>query len=147
MRRMAVSSSEVIFLPKSDIDQTGGLEHALVPLGGVQKGSFVAYCQPLDTERGFRHSIQAGPDQHTWKDERGRSKMELPQGIDSKFRFILVAAKRAHQLIGGAKPLVQSESKKDIVIAQREVSAGLVPFMMTDGKGHDLVRAATVTIG
>lgn len=73
--------------------------------------------------------------------------MELPQGIDSKFRFILVAAKRAHQLIGGAKARVQSESKKVIVIAQREVSAGLVPFMMNDGKGHDLDRAATVKLG
>ena len=73
--------------------------------------------------------------------------MELPQGIDSKFRFILVAAKRAHQLIAGAKARVQSGSQKDIVIAQREVSAGLVPFMMTDGKGHDLKLATTVTIG
>ena len=73
--------------------------------------------------------------------------MELPQGIDSKFRFILVAAKRANQLIGGAKARVQSEGKPFIVIAQREVSAGLVPFMMTDGNGHDLARAATVRIG
>ena len=96
---------------------------------------------------GFRHSIQAEPDQHTWKNERGRSKMELPEGMDSKFRFILVAAKRAHQLTGGAKARVQSESKHVIVIAQREVSAGLVPFIMTDGKGHDLDRAATVRIG
>jgi DNA-directed RNA polymerase subunit omega len=96
---------------------------------------------------GFRHSIQAEPDQHTWKNERGRLKMELPQGMDSEFRFILVAAKRAHQLIGGAKARVQSESKHAILIAQREVSAGLVPFMMIDGKGHDLDRAATVRIG
>ena len=73
--------------------------------------------------------------------------MQLPQGIDSKFRFILVAAKRAHQLIGGAQARVQSESKHFIIIAQREVSAGLVPFVMTDGKGHDLNRAATVRIG
>ena len=73
--------------------------------------------------------------------------MELPQGIDSKFRFILVAAKRAHQLIDGAKARVQSESKHVIIIAQREVSAGLVPFVMTDGKGYDLDRAATVRIG
>ena len=73
--------------------------------------------------------------------------MNLPQGIDSKFRFILVSAKRAHQLISGAKARVQSVSKKNIVIAQQEVSAGLVPFMMTDGKGHDINRAATVRIG
>jgi DNA-directed RNA polymerase subunit omega len=73
--------------------------------------------------------------------------MELPQGVDSKYRFILVSAKRAHQLIGGAKARVQSESKKVIIIAQREVSAGLVPFILNDGKGHDLARAATVKIG
>ena len=72
--------------------------------------------------------------------------MELPQGIDSKFRFILVAAKRAQQLIGGAKARVQSGSKKVILIAGREVCAGLVPFVMTDGKGHDLDLAATVRI-
>jgi len=69
--------------------------------------------------------------------------MELPQGIDSKFRYILVSAKRAHQLVAGAKARVQSESRKVIVIAQREVCAGLVPFMTHDGHGHDLARAAT----
>ncbi|MDR3676359.1 MAG: DNA-directed RNA polymerase subunit omega [Acidobacteriota bacterium] len=63
--------------------------------------------------------------------------MELPQGIDSKFRFILVAAKRAHQLYAGARARVQTENNKIIVIAQREVSSGLVPFMTTDGKGND----------
>jgi len=73
--------------------------------------------------------------------------MELPQGIDSKFRFILVAAKRTHQLIAGAKARVQGERLKFIVVAQREVRAGLVPFVMNDGKGHDLERAATVPIG
>ena len=72
--------------------------------------------------------------------------MELPQGIDSKFRYILVAAKRAHQLHGGAKARVQSESKKVIVIAQREVCAGLVPFMTYDGHGNDLDRAAKVKL-
>ena len=72
--------------------------------------------------------------------------MELPRGINSKFRFILVAAKRAHQLIAGAKPRIQGEGQQVIVIAQREVSAGLVPFVMTDGKGHNLGLAATVRI-
>jgi len=69
--------------------------------------------------------------------------MELPQGIDSKFRYILVAAKRAHQLHSGAKARVQSESHKVIVISQREVCAGLVPFMTTDGHGNSLSKAAT----
>ncbi len=72
--------------------------------------------------------------------------MELPQGIDSKFRYILVAAKRAHQLHSGSKARVQSESRKVIVIAQREVCAGLVPFMTTDGHGNGLDRAPTVKL-
>ncbi len=54
--------------------------------------------------------------------------MDLPSGIESKFRFILVAAKRARQLQAGAKPLVQTPAKKVTRIAQAEVLAGLVPI-------------------
>jgi DNA-directed RNA polymerase subunit omega len=54
--------------------------------------------------------------------------MTVPQNVDSKFRFILVAAKRARQLQAGAKPLVQTQSKKVTKIARMEVEAGLVPF-------------------
>jgi DNA-directed RNA polymerase subunit omega len=54
--------------------------------------------------------------------------MELPQKIDSKFRYILVAAKRARQLQAGARPLLQSTSTRLTRIAQQEVTAGLVPF-------------------
>ena len=54
--------------------------------------------------------------------------MNLPQGIESKFRFILVAAKRARQLQAGAKPLIQTPSKKVTKIAMQEVEAGLVPL-------------------
>ncbi len=61
--------------------------------------------------------------------------MEVPPGIDSKFRFILIAAKRARQLQAGAKPLVQSTSKKPTRIAQQEVAAGLVPFELLAPSG------------
>ncbi len=54
--------------------------------------------------------------------------MDLPQNIDSKFRFILVAAKRTRQLQAGAKALIQTQSKKLTRVAQQEVAAGLVPF-------------------
>jgi DNA-directed RNA polymerase subunit omega len=54
--------------------------------------------------------------------------MEVPQGVDSKFRLILVAAKRARQLQSGAKPLVQAPSRKATKVAQLELGAGLVPF-------------------
>ena len=54
--------------------------------------------------------------------------MNMPQGIDSKFRFILVAAKRARQLQAGARALVQTQTKKVTKVAQMEVEAGHVPF-------------------
>ena len=65
--------------------------------------------------------------------------MNLSQGMDSKFRMILVAAKRARQLQAGAKPLLQSNSKKPTRIAQQEVSAGLIPYGVLElkGKGED----------
>lgn len=54
--------------------------------------------------------------------------MELPQNLDSKFRFILVAARRTRQLQAGAKPLVQTSAKRMTRVAQQEVGAGLVPI-------------------
>lgn len=54
--------------------------------------------------------------------------MDLPPEIDSKFRLILISAKRARQLQAGAKALIQAPSKKVTRIAQLEVQAGLVPF-------------------
>jgi DNA-directed RNA polymerase subunit omega len=54
--------------------------------------------------------------------------MELPQNLDSKFRFILVAARRARQLQSGARPLIQTPTKRSTRVAQQEVGAGLVPI-------------------
>ena len=58
--------------------------------------------------------------------------MELPHDMDSKFRYILVAAKRARQLQAGARPLVQTASKKTTKVAQQEVLAGLVPIELLE---------------
>ena len=48
--------------------------------------------------------------------------------IDSKFRYVILAAMRAKQLLGGAKPRIKSKSKNLIRIAQEEVKQGLVDF-------------------
>lgn len=50
--------------------------------------------------------------------------------IDSKFRQILVAAKRARQLQGGAKPLVLTQARKPTRIAQDELRASVLPYEM-----------------
>jgi DNA-directed RNA polymerase subunit omega len=54
--------------------------------------------------------------------------MDLPSSIDSKFRYVLIAAKRARQIQSGTRPLVQSPSQKATKIAMQEVSAGLIPI-------------------
>jgi len=63
--------------------------------------------------------------------------MDLPQAIDSKFRFILVAAKRARQLQSGARSLIQTQSRRPTRIAQQEVEAGLVPFVTEEATAAD----------
>jgi DNA-directed RNA polymerase subunit omega len=56
--------------------------------------------------------------------------MELIKGFDSNYRYILVAARRARQLQGGANPMVVTETKKPCRIAQQEVDAEKVKWMI-----------------
>lgn len=53
---------------------------------------------------------------------------EKTANIDSKFRFILIAAKRARQLQSGAKPLIHTTSHKPTRIAQEEVRSGAIDW-------------------
>lgn len=48
--------------------------------------------------------------------------------VDSKFRFVIVASKRAKQLLKGAKPKVKAKSRNPIRIAQNEVRSGVIEF-------------------
>lgn len=49
--------------------------------------------------------------------------------VSSRFELVMLASKRARQLLKGAKPLVDSNNR-DIVIALREIAAGksTVPY-------------------
>jgi DNA-directed RNA polymerase subunit omega len=46
--------------------------------------------------------------------------MKLKDGFDSNYRYILVAARRARQLSGGAPPLVDTSARKPCKIAQQQ---------------------------
>ena len=46
----------------------------------------------------------------------------------STYRFIIVSAKRARQLQGGARPVLPTSSKKPTIIATEEVRRGLVKY-------------------
>jgi DNA-directed RNA polymerase subunit omega len=56
----------------------------------------------------------------------------LPKDVDSKFRFITVAAQRAKQIQNGAKPRVEVRSRKSTRIAMQEVLAGAVSWELKD---------------
>ena len=56
----------------------------------------------------------------------------LPKDVDSKFRFITVAAQRAKQLQNGAKARVEARSRKPTRVAMQEVLANAVSWEVKD---------------
>lgn len=60
------------------------------------------------------------------------SQLILPKEVDSKFRFITVAAQRAKQLQNGAKPRVEARTRKSTRVAMQEVLAGAVSWEVQD---------------
>lgn len=56
--------------------------------------------------------------------------MKLMDGFDSNYRYILVAARRARQLQGGAPPVIETSSRKPCRIAQDEIKAGKVKWII-----------------
>ncbi len=60
--------------------------------------------------------------------------MKLMEGFDSNYRYVLVAARRARQISGGAPPLVNTNARKPSRIAQDEIAAGKIQFVTKDDK-------------
>jgi DNA-directed RNA polymerase subunit omega len=48
--------------------------------------------------------------------------------VDNRFALVLLAGKRARQLMAGARPLVENPRDKPAVLALREVATGKVKF-------------------
>jgi len=58
--------------------------------------------------------------------------------VDSKYRFVIIASKRAKELLKGAKARIKSRSKNPIRIAQSEVRMGLVDFEILKSKKEEI---------
>lgn len=56
--------------------------------------------------------------------------MEQTNQFDSKYRYIMVAAKRARQLQRGAPALVESGSGKACRAARDEMDAGKISYVL-----------------
>ena len=58
--------------------------------------------------------------------------MKLMDGFDSNYRYILVAARRARQLQSGAPAVIDTHSRKPCRIAQDEIQAGKVKWVIPE---------------
>jgi DNA-directed RNA polymerase subunit omega len=61
---------------------------------------------------------------------------DLMEHVDSKYRLVIVAAKRAKQLNRGAAPLVQPRSVKPTYQAMEEISSGKLGFELEAAAGE-----------
>src|SRR5437762_1050798 len=68
---------------------------------------------------------------------------EIPEKIDSKFRFVLLASKRAEQMVRGARPKVESVSRKPTRVA----TAFVTPLSLEIMSGHPVYGEEYLTPG
>jgi DNA-directed RNA polymerase subunit omega len=54
------------------------------------------------------------------------------ENVDNRFQLVLVASKRARQLVSGAEACVPKENDKPTVLALREVAGGFVTNAILD---------------
>jgi DNA-directed RNA polymerase subunit omega len=70
--------------------------------------------------------------------------MKLIDGFDSNYRYILVAARRARQLQGGAPPVIDTNSRKPCRIAQDEIKAGKVKWVIPETAASPVEAAGEI---
>ncbi|HET7435087.1 MAG TPA: DNA-directed RNA polymerase subunit omega [Thermoanaerobaculia bacterium] len=54
----------------------------------------------------------------------------LPEGVDSRFRYVLLVSKRAEQLVQGAQPRTRSKHAKPTRIAMEEVDRNQIKWQL-----------------
>lgn len=55
----------------------------------------------------------------------------LVKKVDSKYTLVVLAAKRAREIMDGQQPLVESKSNKPVTIALEEVAQGKITYERT----------------
>ena len=55
----------------------------------------------------------------------------LPEGVDSRFRYVLLVSKRAEQLIQGSQPKIKTRHAKPTRIAMQEIEQNQVKWQLT----------------
>lgn len=62
--------------------------------------------------------------------------MKVEDGFDSHYSYVLVAARRARQLQMGSRPLIATRSTKACRVAQDEIAAGKVGYVLPSTPLH-----------
>lgn len=55
----------------------------------------------------------------------------LPEGVDSRFRYVLLVSKRAEQLIQGGQPKLRTRHTKPTRIAMEEIEKDAIKWQFT----------------
>ena len=59
--------------------------------------------------------------------------IQIPDNVDSKYRFVILSALRARQIQSGSAPMIKEPSHKATQLARKELQQGLVKFRIPDG--------------
>ncbi len=73
--------------------------------------------------------------------------MEDIKFIDSKFRLVILAAKRAKQLVRGSKKKVNMHAENPLTIALKEIELGLINFEIISEADEQLALESLQRIG
>jgi DNA-directed RNA polymerase omega subunit len=58
--------------------------------------------------------------------------IQIPDNVDSKYRFVILSALRARQIQSGSQPLIKEPSHKATQLARKELQQNLVKFRIPD---------------
>ena len=58
--------------------------------------------------------------------------IQIPDNVDSKYRFVILSALRARQIQSGSLPLIKEPSHKATQLARKELQQGLVKFRIPE---------------
>lgn len=69
--------------------------------------------------------------------------MRLPKGINSKFQYVMLIAKRAEQIIEGSMPKTRMRHNKPARIAMYEIDNHLIDYRIGEATPEAEVEAET----
>jgi DNA-directed RNA polymerase omega subunit len=58
--------------------------------------------------------------------------IQIPDNVDSKYRFVILSALRARQIQSGSAPMIKEPSHKATQLARKELQQQLVKFRIPD---------------